>query len=191
MIENMVLTGFGASIGSVPPHSWPNVNCVSNVTFRNISMPKTGKGIYVKSNPSCAERVNASGLIEDISFIDIDISYPRWWPIWIGPQQQHEPGSSLGEDCSLDYPAPGSQCPTQPCVSFKNIKLVNVRITEPWLSPGVMLGNASNPMQISFENVSVTKWKSSIIPPAPFGRNYKCKHVQLTTVGKVDPMPKC
>lgn len=41
-VENMVLTGFGASIGSVGPtlhHS-----CVDGVIFRNISMPGTGKG---------------------------------------------------------------------------------------------------------------------------------------------------
>ena len=37
LIENAVLTGFGASIGSVPPHA--DVNCVRNVTFRNVSMP--------------------------------------------------------------------------------------------------------------------------------------------------------
>lgn len=49
-IENMVLTGFGASIGSVGPlESHP---CVDNVTFRNIRMPGTGKGIYIKSNKS-------------------------------------------------------------------------------------------------------------------------------------------
>ena len=49
-IENMVLTGFGASVGSVgPSQSNP---CVDNVTFKNIKMPGTGKGIYIKSNKS-------------------------------------------------------------------------------------------------------------------------------------------
>ena len=42
LFENLILTGFGASIGSVPPH--PHVNCVRNITFRNIQMPGTGKG---------------------------------------------------------------------------------------------------------------------------------------------------
>ena len=41
-IEHTVLTGFGASIGSVGPT--PKHNCVDNVTFHNISMPGTGKG---------------------------------------------------------------------------------------------------------------------------------------------------
>lgn len=41
-VENMVLTGFGASIGSVGPTKFNA--CVDSVTFRNISMPGTGKG---------------------------------------------------------------------------------------------------------------------------------------------------
>jgi polygalacturonase len=78
LFENLVLTGFGASIGSVPPH--PGGNCVSNITFRNIEMPGTGRGIYVKSNPSC--RNNASALIEDILFENFLITKPRYWGIW-------------------------------------------------------------------------------------------------------------
>ena len=42
LFENLTLTGFGASIGSVPPHA--DVNCVRNITFRNVSMPGTGSG---------------------------------------------------------------------------------------------------------------------------------------------------
>lgn len=41
-VEDMVLTGFGASIGSVAPHDFHR--CLDNVTFRNITMPGTGKG---------------------------------------------------------------------------------------------------------------------------------------------------
>jgi polygalacturonase len=47
-IENMVLTGFGASIGSVGPSMFNP--CVDQVVFRNITMPGTGKGIYIKSD---------------------------------------------------------------------------------------------------------------------------------------------
>ena len=39
----------GASIGSVPPHV--GHNCVRNITFRNVTMPGTTKGIYIQSNP--------------------------------------------------------------------------------------------------------------------------------------------
>eukprot|EP00494_Astrolonche_serrata_P002315 UN02321 len=51
LIENSTLIGFGATIGSVPASSPPN--CVHNITFRNTDMPKTGKGIYIESNPEC------------------------------------------------------------------------------------------------------------------------------------------
>ena len=58
-IENMVLTGFGASVGSVGANgSHP---CVDNVRFKNIKMPGTGKGIYIKSNKSdCNGNVSSS-----------------------------------------------------------------------------------------------------------------------------------
>ena len=64
VIENTVLTGFGASIGSVPPNV--NHNCVRNITFRNISMPHTGKGVYVKSNPTCEADGSKTSEITDI-----------------------------------------------------------------------------------------------------------------------------
>ena len=41
-VENMILTGFGASVGSVAAHE--HHPCVDNVVFRNITMPGTGKG---------------------------------------------------------------------------------------------------------------------------------------------------
>lgn len=74
LLEDMVMTGFGASIGSVPPNS--DVNCVQNITFRNIVMPGTGKGIYVKSNPSCGP--NKTALIADITYENVHIIEPRW-----------------------------------------------------------------------------------------------------------------
>merc|ERR1712046_165922 len=134
LIENLVLTGFGASIGSVPPHA--DHNCVRNITFRNISMPGTGKGIYVKSNPSCGDG-GKTGEISDILFEDVSITKPVWWPIWIGPQQQHEPNTDLGETCALAFPI-NDHCPTQGCVDFNNIVLRRVSIEDPLLSPGVV-----------------------------------------------------
>ena len=91
-------------------------------------MPKTGKGVYIKSNPSC-DRPNATSVIADIAYENIDILEPSWWPIWIGPQQQHEPNSALGEKCALAYPVV-NQCPTQGCVTFVNISLRNIYIEE-------------------------------------------------------------
>ena len=190
LFENLVLTGFGASIGSVPP-TQPHPNCVRNITFRNVTMPETGKGIYVKSNPSCAFNASAgearkTASITDVLFEDFRIVNPRWWAIWIGPQQQHEPGSALSDKCAIDYPISGA-CPTQGCVTFDNITLRNVLVEgTPWLSPGVVLGNASNPMtNIVFDNVTVTKPGGF-----PFLGEYKCE----STFGLVTdsfPVPKC
>ncbi|CAJ1374283.1 unnamed protein product [Effrenium voratum] len=185
LVENMVMSGFGASIGSVPPHA--AVACVQNVTFRNMTMPGTGKGVYIKSNPSCglADGKPKRGLIADITYEDIKIEKPLWWAVWIGPQQQHEPGAALGEKCALDYPL--GSCPTQGCVDFRNITLRNIAVHEPKLSPGVILGNSTNPIQnLVFDNVRVIK-------PGylPFKGKYKCEHVIGTVTGGSGPQPEC
>ena len=183
LIENTMLTGFGASIGSVPPHA--DHNCVRNVTFRNISMPGTGKGVYIKSNPTCGD--NKTAEITDILYEDIDIHKPLWWPIWIGPQQQQEPGSALGRKCALQYPFFNSQCPTQGCVDFRNITLRRVTVTDPLFSPGVVLGNATNVMEgIVFEDVVVVH--PGIVP---YDKKYLCKHAVGVAKGTTSPVPSC
>ena len=185
LIENTRLTGFGASIGSVPPH--PDHNCVRNITFRNISMPGTGKGIYIKSNPTCAADGSKTAEITNILYEHVDIKKPLWFSIWIGPQQQHEPGSSLGNKCALIYPLFNTKCPTQSCVDFRNITLRNVTITDPLLSPGVILGNATNKMSgIIFENVEVINSGS-----LPFGKGYQCKNAIGVSTGTTHPVPSC
>ncbi len=59
-IEDMVLTGFGASIGSVGPNGAHP--CVDRVSFKNIKMPGTGKGIYIKSNKSSCNPGESSSI---------------------------------------------------------------------------------------------------------------------------------
>ena len=51
----------------------------------------------------------------------------------------------LGDECALTYPFRGD-CPTEGCVTFNDITLRNIQIKKPWLSPGVILGNKTNPM---------------------------------------------
>eukprot|EP00048_Salpingoeca_helianthica_P021645 m.13509 g.13509 ORF g.13509 m.13509 type:complete len:525 (-) comp6198_c0_seq1:60-1634(-) len=183
LFEDLVLTGFGASIGSVPPHD--DVNCVRNITFRRIRMPGTGKGIYIKSNPSCEGGNNKSAIIANLTFEDFIIDHPRWWAVWIGPQQQHEPHEALGDKCALTYPI-NPHCPTQGCVQFNNILLKNILIIQPLLSPGVILGNSSNPMSgLIFDNVTVTHPSSF-----PFGPTYQCEHVDGCTRNSF-PAPAC
>lgn len=183
LIENMVMTGFGASIGSVPPSE--HHNCVRNVVMRNISMPQTGKGIYIKSNPTC--RPGATGIIENILYEDIRILQPRWWAIWIGPQQQQEPGDKLGLKCALQYPFFNSKCPTQGCVEFRNITLKDVVIDHPWLSPGVIMGNSTIPMKdIVFDNVNMIGDTGKV----PFHSNYQCSDADVTFKNSF-PVAKC
>ena len=88
---------------------------------------------------------------------NVYISNPKWYPIWIGPQQQHEPHTDLGDECSLAYPLV-DHCPTVPCVTFDDIRLVNVSVENPAMGKiaGVVLGNESNPIaNLRFENVHV------------------------------------
>lgn len=147
-------------------------------------MPKTGKGVYIKSNPECAG--NSTAIIADITYEDMDIVEPEWWPIWIGPQQQQEPGSSLGLKCSLTFPFP-DKCPTQGCVDFRNITLRRINITRPWLSPGVILGNSTNPMRgILFDHVVVTDPGTF-----PYNRSYYCPGAaEVTVLDSTPSLPK-
>lgn len=197
-VENMVLTGFGASIGSVGPHE--TRPCVDNVVFKNISMPGTGKGIYIKSNKSdCNGKVSSS--ITNILYDSIHIKDPFWWPIWIGPQQQHEPHQYLDGACSLQYPIDGSICPTQGCTKFENITLRNVFIEDPMLSPGVILGNSSNPMKnILFDNVTMTVPLNHYLTHGrlpfheksfPYAGKYQCENVVNGICKNCNPVPDC
>eukprot|EP01064_Diplonema_japonicum_P008484 TRINITY_DN15948_c0_g2_i1.p1 TRINITY_DN15948_c0_g2~~TRINITY_DN15948_c0_g2_i1.p1 ORF type:complete len:436 (+),score=52.04 TRINITY_DN15948_c0_g2_i1:50-1357(+) len=187
--ENMVferntLIGVGATIGSVPPS--PHVNCVRNITFRDIKMPGTGKGIYIKSNPRCQK--NYTSIIQDVLYERVEIIEPAWWAIWIGPQQMHEPGQSLGDRCALTYPI-DPHCPTQGCTTFKNIVLKDIVIRKPLLSPGVVMGNASNPMTVTFDNVTVVDGPTG--GKFPFGNEYECKHTSMIVKGGTHPAPRC
>ena len=196
LFERMTMTGFGASIGSVPPHA--NGHCVRNITFRDVAMPGTGKGIYIKSNPSCGlavdkhnRTVQKTSLITAITYENVVLDKPWWWAIWIGPQQQHEPGSDLGSKCALDYPIT-DHCPTQGCATFSDITLRNVTVNDPLLSPGVVLGNASNPMRnIVFDGVKVAFSKDPLRGAYPWGRKYLCQHAEVKSIGGTTPPVEC
>lgn len=158
-------------------------------------MPKTGKGVYIKSNPECGPGKTAE--ITDITYENITMYKPEWWAIWVGPQQQQEPGSALGDKCGLDYPLQ-PHCPTQGCVTFSNITLKDITVIGPILAPGVILGNASNPIKgLVMDNV-VFRFKESSASASgketlgfPFGDDYQCEHAQVTTMGGTSPAPKC
>ena len=132
------------TIGTVPPN--PDINCVRNVTFKNIDFHYPLKAIYVKTNPG-----QGKGIIENILYEDIKIKDPVWWNIYIGPQQQKQPDGG-GPGCML-YPII-KDCATQPLVDVRNITLRNVH-TKGGLLPGIIRCNASNPCTgIVFDNVT-------------------------------------
>ena len=152
-----VIFSVGLSIGSVPPNN--DVNCVKDVVFKDIQMLDPLKGIYLKSNPG----TSGTGLIQNITYENIFLNRSLWWPIWIGPQQQHQPGDGPGggTGCSFIYPKHGSSCPTNPLVTFKDITLRNVTAIHGHNDyPGALLGNVSNPFTgFVFDNVHVQEGK--------------------------------
>ncbi|GMH48156.1 hypothetical protein TL16_g00231 [Triparma laevis f. inornata] len=84
LLENMELVGFGASIGSVPPT--PDRKCIDGITMRNVSMPGTGKGIYIKSNGNdCQDGktqcpTQGCSDFENITFRNVEIVNPKLSP---------------------------------------------------------------------------------------------------------------
>jgi len=70
-----VIYGVGMSIGSVPPNL--GINCVNNITIRNIDFQWPLKAIYLKSNPG----VNGRGLISNILYENIKITNAITWAI--------------------------------------------------------------------------------------------------------------
>ena len=163
------------------------------VTMRNVVMNHTVKGVYVKTNPGN----RGTGQISNIVFENFLIWRPIWWAVWIGPQQQHQPGWNWTQhqECSLDYPIDTKHCVTQPLVPIFNITLRNVTIQDPLLSPGVILCNQSRYDEpghhscsgILFDNVNVTGLSTDF----PFGRDYQCSHVENSSAVSSNPVPYC
>ena len=167
----------GMTIGSVPPNT--GVNCVRNVSFSDIIMHEPFKAIYIKTNPGD----KGSGLIDQISYRQFKAIGSLWYPIWIGPQQQDQPGGKSNTGCSFFYPVVPT-CPTQPRVPVTRISLEDVTLTEGITLPGVLLCNSTVPCsEFSFRNVINTGiW--GIMP------DYVCENVQGSQSGN-QPPPLC
>ena len=185
--QNLVLTGFGASVGSVGPGN--TRPCVDRITFRNISMPYTGRGIYVKSNGDPCTDPDSSSQLSNILFEDVVVQNSPWWSIWIGPQQMAEPHEKElnSGKCALAYPLV-DRCPAPACADFRNITLRNVAVIDPLMAPGALVGNVSNPMEVFFDNVKVTTSKSWM-GQWPWKGTYLSENVVGTCVNGCDPLP--
>jgi len=125
----------GMTIGSVPPHV--GVNCIRNVVFKNVYMHKPLKGIYVKSNPG----TSGTGLIKNITYENFQMDYPVWFGIYIGPQQQKQPGGA-GPGCMI-YPL--EPCQTNPLITMEEITLRNITGHGSLLFAGIIRCNSTNP----------------------------------------------
>ena len=191
LVERVHASGVGLTIGSIGAHE------VRNVTFRDVVMHHTSKGIYIKFRDS-----GRNGSIRDVLYENIVIDTPSSWPIWIGPAQQDIKGSSggaynpcHGDPCSLCWPGPfpsihtTGNCEAVPGL-FSNITLRNISILNPQQSPGVIFGNDSQPIQgLVFDGVRVTN------PPSDgaWGEAYYyCRGVASgIAMGGTWPVPPC
>jgi hypothetical protein len=155
LVEDCHVTfSVGLTIGSVFPD--PYRQCIRNVTFRNNTMNYPIKSIYLKNDdvvdPYGTEHAYpyGSGEISNINYEDIKIHFPLWWGIYMGPQQQKQPGGA-GHGCML-YPF--GECEVPRWVDFRNITLKNVESHGGLLPPGVLLFNETNPgTGFVFDNV--------------------------------------
>jgi polygalacturonase len=166
--ENAIIHfGVGASIGSIPPSD--KINCVRDITFRNISFDSPTKAIYLKSNGGDT----GSAIVENVHYEDIKANGSIWYPIYMGPQQQQEP-DGRGDGW---WPA------TNPLVSFRNISIVNATFENViWPQAGVLRCNASNPcIDILLDNVSISGWNAT---------EWVCEHTIGEVIG-VTPVPQC
>jgi polygalacturonase len=151
--------GVGMTIGSVPPRD--SYACVRDVHFENITFYHPYKAIYVKTNPGTTTSMlpGSGGEITNITYTNIVSHNPIWWNIYIGPQQQKQPGGG-GPGCMF-YPWAGGDdtCATQPLITVSNIQLHNVTTHGGIFPPGIIRGNSTNPMtDIVWDNVHSRGW---------------------------------
>ena len=176
-----VTYGVGVSMGSVPPHD--DGNCIDNVIARRLTFDTPLKALYIKPNPS--NDPNAFGAITNIVYEDIVIKNSLWWPIYVGLQQQDQPGSGGGTGCSFIFPLFNSTCPSDPRVTVANITYRNIDIYGGICAPGLLMANETNPgTGFIFDAVighNVSTW--------PFV-GYYVNNVHGTTSGGTNPVPQ-
>ena len=110
-------------------------------------------------------------------------------PIWIGPAQEGDSANA----CSLAWPAlkPWAKCPAPlGTVRWTNVTLRNVRVIGAKVSPGIIFGNATSPMEgVVFDGVVF----DPVDPKArPWGESfYYCEGVHGVATGGTTPVPPC
>jgi hypothetical protein len=177
LFERISCSGLGLVIGSI------GLSKVQNITFRDCVLPRTVKGIYMKTRWYDDAALGDSASISNILYQNITMDRPQQFAIWMGPAQQ------TGQPCSLLWPITNhATCSMSGTQTWSNIVLKDVFINSPEQSPGVLLGNATNPMHnVIFDNVVVTN-----APADPWGDDfYFCDGMQGTAMGGTSPVPPC
>jgi len=176
LFERVNVSGLGLAIGSI------SGSIVRNITFRDCYLHHTFKGIYMKFRDG-----EKPGFVEDITYENIVMDEPEQWPIWIGPAQQSDSNNlCAAHPCSICWPHFDFKCNMPKAALYRNVTLRNVLINNPKSSPGVILGNADNPMQnILFDNVVVKGAKKG-------SEDYHtCVGSQGIATGGTYPVPNC
>jgi len=177
LFERISASGLGLVIGSI------GQTRVNNITFRDSVLHHTFKGIYMKTRWYDVGPIGETAMISNILYENITIDEPEQWGIWIGPAQQ------TGQPCPLYWPiVDRSECLMSGAQTWVNITLKDITINNPIKSPGVLLGNSSNPMQnVIFENVIINNPGSK-----PWGDDfYLCDGIAGIATGTTYPVPPC
>jgi hypothetical protein len=193
----LVRNSLGASVGSVSPHR--HVECVRNVTFRDVHMETPFKAIYVKTERDRSDdapnaRKNKRGIIADVLYENVTAIRPRWLAMYLGPQQMVRPDERFaGLACMLDP----LRCETEPAVAVANITLRDVAIRGgPWWAPTMGPSVLNCHPEAACEGVELTRVTRDGWPFGAgdfFGERgwaYVCRNVRGTTAGS-DPEPEC
>jgi len=184
LFERIHASGVGLTIGSI------GHNVVRNITFRNMTMHNTYKGIYMKFNGGAD---TSPGIMEDVLYEDIVMESPEQWPIWIGPAQQSDSlDLCAAHPCSICWPEdPFATCDSPALGTFHNVTLRRVTINSPKYSPGVLQAPATSPAtNITFDSVVVND------PPSGWQKihqkeYYRCENFDGVATGDTTPVPPC
>jgi len=154
--------------------------CIRNITFRDSILPDTFSGLSIKAGKFLT---GESANVSDVLFEDITISNAQSWALWIGPTQ------AVNSSCSMLWPHEhDAECTMTPSLNVSQVMFKDITVVGGAISPGVMIGNESNPMtDIVFDNVlahNAARW--------PWGSSfYACYGMNGTTTGNTYPQPQC
>ena len=138
-------------------------------------------------------KFRGAGSISNVLYENIVMDAPEQYPIWIGPAQQSDSDDICApHPCSICWPSDSkAKCNAPQNAKYTNITMRNITINNPEGNPGVILANASSPMEnVLFDNVVVNT--PSHQKPPYWGAGYLCENVQGgVATGNTHPVPSC